>query len=501
MDNFQYAHKHSDTSDGRLSRLQFDNSFARLPSEFYSRVRPQPLRDSHVVSINGAAAQLLGINPQELDRGEVAAHFGDMVPLPGEEPLAMVYAGHQFGVYVPQLGDGRALLLGEVAGKDGQSWDLQLKGAGKTPYSRMGDGRAVLRSTVREYLGGEALHALGVPTTRALCVVGSDEPVWREARETGATLLRIAHSHIRFGHFEYFHYHDNEQALRQLADYVIGRHYPEWSQEADRYFLLFRSAVTGTARLMAHWQAWGFAHGVMNTDNMSILGDTLDFGPYGFMDRYNPGWICNHSDHHGRYAWDRQPSIGLWNCAALAQPFSRLVPEARLREVLEQYEAILTATWTSLMRRRLGLAQAEEEDTQLFGRLLMVLHRHNCDYAISLRELAPIGDHPRGCPLGKRLEKDQDWEDWAGDFSARLQRDGTTADVHHSRVHQANPCYLLRNHLMHTAIDHAVRHRDYREIDRLLQLVQSPFEPREEFAEYAGPAPDWSEMLEISCSS
>ncbi|MEW6613804.1 MAG: protein adenylyltransferase SelO family protein, partial [Pseudomonadota bacterium] len=293
-----------------LEDLDFDNSFARLPEPFYSRVMPTPVPAPELLSYNETAAALLDLDPREAQRPEFVEYFSGNRPLPGSEPLAALYAGHQFGHYVPQLGDGRAILLGEVRNRAGERWELQLKGAGRTPYSRGGDGRAVLRSTIREYLCSEAMHGLGIPSTRALCIVGSELEVYRESVERGAVLLRLAPSHVRFGSFEVFFYRDQHAELKLLADYVIERHYPELADGDDRYVRFFQEVVLRTARLLAQWQAVGFAHGVMNTDNMSILGLTLDYGPFGFLDRYDPGFICNHSDHAGRYAFDRQPQIG-----------------------------------------------------------------------------------------------------------------------------------------------------------------------------------------------
>ena len=488
-------------SISNIGDLTLTNSYAGLPTQFYSRVNPQPLAGSHCVSTSKTAAKLIGLNESACSGQALSRHFGDMVPLPGSEPLAMVYAGHQFGVYVPRLGDGRAILLGEVPGENGRHWDLHLKGAGKTPYSRSGDGRAVLRSVIREFLGSEYLHALGIPTTRALCVIGSDEPVWREQPETGATMLRLAHSHIRFGHFEYFHYTDDKNSLRLLADYVIDRHYPELTATDNRYAELFDRCVTSTAALIAGWQAWGFAHGVLNTDNMSILGETLDYGPYGLMDDYEPGWICNHSDSQGRYAWHRQPTIGLWNCAALAQAFSSLVPEQLLKQSLNRYEQVLTSHWLTIMRRRLGLAMSEDQDLDLAGRLLGLFQVHRCDYAISMRNLAPYGNRSPWCPLGEKLAGHSEFDDWAKDYSKRLEREEISTEQHRERIQAANPAFVLRNHLLQLAIDQACRHQGYDEVQQLLQLAGNPFHVADSMEEYIGPAPEWSKSLQVSCSS
>ncbi|MDQ2694406.1 MAG: YdiU family protein, partial [Pseudomonadota bacterium] len=294
-----------------LEQLRFVNRYATLPETFFRRVRPSPEGEPQRVSFNPAAAELLDLDPAEAGRDDFARCFAGWRLPPGAEPIAAVYAGHQFGVYVPQLGDGRAILLGEVENAAGGSWDVQLKGAGPTPYCRGFDGRAVLRSTIREYLCSEAMHGLGIPTTRALCIVGTNAPVHRETVEPGAVLTRLAQSHVRFGTFEYFSHSGRHDDLARLADFVIRHHYPALADQppAQRYAGLFAEVVTRTAQLLAHWQAMGFAHGVMNTDNMSILGLTLDYGPYGFMDAFDIGFVPNHTDVQGRYAFDRQPHV------------------------------------------------------------------------------------------------------------------------------------------------------------------------------------------------
>ena len=321
-----------------LDELVFDNSYARLPDAFYAKLNPTPFNSPpYLVHANPAAAALIDLDSEEVKRPEFAGLFGGSMLAPGMDPLAMLYSGHQFGVYVPKLGDGRAILLGEVKNDRGERWDLHLKGAGMTPFSRDGDGRAVLRSTIREYLCCEAMHGLGIPTTRALCIVGSEEKVYREQIETGAMLVRMARSHVRFGTFEIFYYRKQHELLRVLADYVIEQHFPHLREATDTYARLFAEVVEQTAKLIARWQAVGWSHGVMNTDNMSILGLTLDYGPFGFMDDYDAGFICNHSDHNGRYAFNQQPYIGLWNLSCLAQALLPLAEKEALKAGLDAF--------------------------------------------------------------------------------------------------------------------------------------------------------------------
>ena len=482
-----------------LDQLEFDNTFSRLPGDFYTRVRPQPLRDPCLVAASAPACELLGLAPSAPGGADfLACASGAALPA-GADPLAMVYSGHQFGAYNPRLGDGRGLLLGEVRGPAGK-WDLHLKGAGKTPYSRQGDGRAVLRSSIREFLASEAMHALGIPSSRALCVVGSSEPVWRESRETGATVIRLAQSHVRFGSFEYFHYTGRHDCVRRLADYVIEQHFPQLAGEADRHRELLREAVHRTARLVAHWQAIGFAHGVLNSDNMSILGLSFDYGPYGFLDDYEPGFICNHSDHSGRYAFNRQPHIGLWNLNALAHAFSSLLHEATLRELLGEYEGIFVEHYLQLMRNRLGLLQPHPGDAALLQELLDLMARARVDYTLFLRELVSLESDAARSPLRDFFLQREEFDAWARRYCQRLRDEGSAPERRRALMLASNPRYILRNYLAQQAIERA-EGGDFSEVRRLLRALQAPFEERPEFADYAAPAPDWGKRLEISCSS
>ncbi len=492
-----------------LVDLVFDNSYARLPDGFHARVRPTPLRGSHLISASPAAAALLGLSAERLRDDSALGCLSGERALPGGAPLAMCYAGHQFGHFVPQLGDGRAIVLGEAVGSDGARWELQLKGAGLTPFSRNGDGRAVLRSSIREYLCSEAMHGLGIPTTRALCLFGSDEEVYRERIERGALLLRMAPSHVRFGSFELFYYRGQYQRLRQLADYVIEHDYPQLADRADRYAGLLREVVLRTARLMAQWQLVGFAHGVMNTDNMSILGLTLDYGPFGFLDAYEPGLVCNHSDHHGRYAFDRQPSVGLWNLTCLAQAMLPLLnPDdgeaaaTEAREILGVYEPELQAVYAAGMGAKLGLRTAGDSDAALAARLLDLMAAGRVDYTNLLRDLAELEGAPgeHDCVLRDRFEDRAGFDAWLNDYRVRLRAENSDDARRRAAMRAVNPRYVLRNYLAQQAID-AAEQGDYGEIERLLGVLLRPFDDHPMFAAYAAEPPDWGRDLEISCSS
>jgi len=485
-----------------LEALQFDNSYARLPREFHTRLSPTALPEPYAVAFNPAAAALIGLDPREAGRAEFREIFAGNRLLPGMQPLAAVYAGHQFGVFVPQLGDGRAILLGEAAGPQG-NWDLQLKGSGQTPYSRMGDGRAVLRSCIREYLCSEAMHALGIPTTRALAVVGSDQPVIRENVETAAVLTRMAPSHVRFGSFEVFYHRRQYEHVTTLADYVIDRHFPDLREAGQPYLALLREVIRRTAVLIAQWQAVGFCHGVMNTDNMSILGLTIDYGPYGFIEGFDWSHVCNHSDDAGRYAYNMQPRIAHWNLFCLAQALLPLFEMEEAEHALGEYDAQFEQAYARLMREKLGFATQDDGDPELAQDLLKLLHDSHPDYTGFFRRLGGFDS-----AVAARNEALRDlfidraaFDAWAERYRARLARESGLDAARKQRMDRVNPKYVLRNYLAERAIRNAADERDYTEITRLMQLLARPFDEQPEFEGYCKPAPDWAAGLEVSCSS
>lgn len=490
-------------SQGTLETLSFDNTYARLPQAFYARVNPTPFSTTpHLIHANRSAAELIDLAPEQLTRPEFAALFGGSALAPGMEPLAMLYSGHQFGVYVPQLGDGRAILLGEVKIDQGQRWDLHLKGAGMTPFSRDGDGRAVLRSTIREYLCCAAMHALGVPTTQALCLVGSEYKVYREQVETGAMLVRMAPSHVRFGTFEVFYYRKQHEHLRTLADYVIDQHFPHLRDTDEKYARFFNEVVERTARLIAQWQAVGWAHGVMNTDNMSILGFTLDYGPYGFMDDYDAGFICNHSDHNGRYAFNQQPYIGLWNLSCLAQALLPLVEKEALKAGLETYQPLFDREYQERMRAKCGLVEVQTGDDELIRDFLGLLQGSHADYTIVFRELGAFSSQNSAVKeqLREHFLNPERFDEWAVRYRDRLRGEGSRDEERCTRMNRVNPKYVLRNYLAQTAIEKAQQH-DFSEVDRLFTLLQDPFKDQQDMEAYALPPPNWGKHLAVSCSS
>jgi len=487
-----------------LHQLEFDNSYARLPDIFFSRHDPVPLTDSRLIHFNANAAELINLDPRQALHPDFVDVVTGKCLLPGFQPLALCYAGHQFGQYVPRLGDGRALLLGEVRTENGAKWDLQLKGGGQTLYSRGGDGRAVLRSTIREYLCSEAMFGLGIPTTRALCITGSQEEVFREQIESGAMLIRMAPSHVRFGSFEYFYYEQRYDDLKILADHVLENHFKHLLETGNPYLSLLSEVISSTARLIAAWQAVGFSHGVMNTDNMSILGLTLDYGPYGFLDQYQPGFICNHSDHHGRYAFDRQPDIGLFNLSCLAQALLPLIdtqPEIAAeaaKSELEKYQPAFVEHYATLMRAKLGLFESRPQDKTLCDDLLTIMHTDQVDYTLLFRGLS----EPDSATAVRDLFMDRaSCDNWMQQYVSRLKAEDCTAELRSRKMKQVNPKFILRNHLAETAIRKASDNADFDEIDRLMTLLQNPFDEQPGCESYAAPPPSGARGIQVSCSS
>ena len=476
---------------------RFIPGFAKLPSEFWESRAPTPLPDPYLVAVSEPAARLVGIDPVRAaeDPEFLAIGAGNAVPT-GAQPIATIYAGHQFGDYVPQLGDGRAILLGEVNG-----YEWQLKGAGLTAFSRWADGRAVLRSTIREFLCSEAMAALGIPTTRALCVIGSDEPVYRESAETAAVLTRLAPTHLRFGSFELFHYRGRADLVKTLADYTIDRYYPALRETdaAQPYLGLLREVVARTARLLAQWQAVGFAHGVMNTDNMSVLGLTIDYGPYGFIDTYKPNFICNHSDEFGRYAFDRQPTIALWNCYAFAEALSSLLEIDAARDVLASFEKIFQDAYLHVLRAKLGVTAQEAGDAELLGDLHECMDLDDADYTNVWRALSTVTQSHDGKFVAAFTDRERIGA-WLVRYRARLVREGSRDAERRAQMDAVNPKYVLRNYLVQTAIERA-QCKDFSEVRRLLAVLQSPFAEQPEHESYAATPPDWGRHIKVSCSS
>jgi uncharacterized protein YdiU (UPF0061 family) len=489
-----------------VGELPLEPRYAGLREPYHTPVAPTPLPQPRLVHFNDPLARELGLDTGDQELIEILS--GNR-PWPAYAPLASVYAGHQFGNWVAQLGDGRALTIAEIRKPDGARMELQLKGAGQTPFSRGADGRAVLRSSIREYLCSEAMHALGIPTTRCLSLVASPQPVQRETVETAAVVCRVAPSFVRFGQFEFFYHHQQHAQLAPLADHVIAENFPHLAGRPDRYARWLEEVVERTASLIAQWQAVGFCHGVMNTDNFSILGLTLDYGPFGFLDAFRQHHVCNHSDYEGRYGYDSQPLIGQWNCSRLLQTMLPLLSDSQEEAadiVTAIYERYAPAYSRAAIRRwadKLGLREVRAGDTELVSRLLTILHRSKSDFTRSFRHLAQVRTDNDLPATGVREEMAdlQAFDAWIADYRARLRAEQNTDDAARAaRMNRVNPKFVLRNHLAQIAIDRATDGDDS-EVATLMQLLSRPYDEQPGMERYAAAPPDELRHLEISCSS
>ena len=478
-------------------------AFARLPEAFYSRVSPEPLHTPYWVAQNHVLAAEIDMPLADFN-DDMLAYLSGSAAHYDPAPIASVYSGHQFGVYVRQLGDGRAMLLGESSDAQGRAWEWQLKGAGKTPYSRFADGRAVLRSSIREYLCSEAMHGLGIATTRALALTGSHDAVYREEPETAAIVTRIAPSFIRFGHFEYLYHTGRHEQLAPLADFLIARHFPECRAAENPYFALFQEIARRSAELVAAWQSVGFCHGVLNTDNMSALGLTIDYGPFGFLDAYDRRHVPNHSDTAGRYAYNEQPYVVHWNLSRLASCLLPLVSDSALIDELERFPELFQTAYLNKMRAKLGLQTEQKGDDELVADMFTALQSRKVDFTLFFRRLADVGN-VHGEPLPEDLialfhGPAESFHAWIGRYRGRLRAENSDAAERKMRMNAANPLYVLRNYLLEQAIALA-KNGDFREIERLHRCLQNPFEEKQEFADFAETPPDWAGQICVSCSS
>jgi uncharacterized protein YdiU (UPF0061 family) len=484
----------------------FDNSYARLPESFFARATPARFPAPALIRLNRALADELDLNADWLAGPEGLAMLSGQAIAPGSEPIALAYAGHQFGNFVPQLGDGRAILLGEVIDSSGRRRDIQLKGAGRTPFSRGGDGRAALGPVLREYLVSEAMAALGVPTTRALAAIATGEPVARETMLPGAVVVRVASSHVRVGTFQYFAVRENIEALRLLADHVIARHYPAAAQAKRPYRALLEAVIVGQAELVARWLLLGFIHGVMNTDNMSIAGETIDYGPCAFMDSYDPATVFSSIDRLGRYAYGNQPRIAHWNLARLAEAMLPLLNEDTDKAVEDAQEA-LAAFGTGFerayhggLRRKLGLADEHAEDVELASAILSAMAESQVDFTLFFRRLSgvPVGNDE---PVRSLFVHPAAFDRWAQQWRARLIRDDLTPQARRDAMDSVNPAYIPRNHQVEAMIAAAVERNDFKPFDELLTLLSKPFEDQPGFERYAAPPQPHERVTATFCGT
>ena len=477
--------------------IPFDNSYVRLPPSFYAKVNPAPARAPQLIKLNHTLADELRIDAQALATpAGIDALSGNAVP-EGAEPIATAYAGHQFGSFVPRLGDGRAILLGEVIGRDGARRDVQLKGSGRTPFSRNGDGRAALGPVLREYLVSEAMAALGVPTTRALAAVTTGETVARERPLPGAVLTRVAKSHIRVGTFQFFAARGDVEGLRTLADHVIARHYPDAASAAAPYRALLEEVIGRQARLVARWLLVGFIHGVMNTDNMSVAGETIDYGPCAFMDAYDPATVFSSIDEHGRYAYGNQPMIAHWNLTRFAESLLPLLaPDqeqavALAREALASFPQTFNDAYVDGLRAKLGLFETRAGDAALAQDLLDLMAANRADFTLTFRGLCGAARSVEADSALRLLFEDPSaYDGWASRWRQRLAEEGGDDAAREAAMRRVNPALIPRNHLVEAAIEAAVERRDFSVFEALLDAVTTPFEERPEHrAFYDAPPP------------
>src|SRR5574341_379585 len=504
---FQESHKPTQVPDNPAApSFAFDNTYARELEGFYVPWKPAQVVRPRLVKFNRELAQELRLDADALDSASGARIFaGNEIP-EGAAPLAQAYAGHQFGGFVPQLGDGRALLLGEVVDRSGGRRDIQLKGSGPPPFSRAGDGRAALGPVLREYLIGEAMHALAIPTTRALATVLTGEPVYRETRLPGAVLTRVAASHIRVGTFQFFAARGEEARVKRLADYVIDRHYPEPKEQANPYLGLLERVSDKQAALVASWMHVGFIHGVMNTDNMAISGETIDYGPCAFMDQYNPATVFSSIDTYGRYAYANQPKIAQWNLARFAETLLSLLDANRNRaneragEVVNSFPQLYNRHWLNGMRAKLGLLTEEEDDLNLATVFLTTMAGDKIDHTLAFRYLAnaALRDNER---LRALFSDPSAYDLWSQYWRARLAREAAAPLERAQAMRRANPAFIPRNHRVEEALSAAVERDDYAPFDRLLNILSHPFDDQPEFAAFADPAPDRQGCYRTFCGT
>jgi serine/tyrosine/threonine adenylyltransferase len=485
---------------------RFENTYARLPARFYTRTEPTPVKVPRLIRFNAALAQELGIEVDAADEQGIAQALSGNRLMPGSEPLAMAYAGHQFGQFVPQLGDGRAILLGEVRARDGVLRDIQLKGAGRTPFSRGGDGRAALGPVLREYVVSEAMTSLGIPSTRSLAAVASGDTVLREEPLPGAILTRIAASHVRVGTFQYFQAREDLDAVRTLADYVIGRHYPDITSAPNRYLELLNAVMRRQASLVAQWLKVGFIHGVMNTDNFSISGETIDYGPCAFMDVYDANQVFSSIDRHGRYAYSNQPSIAQWNLVRFAETLLPLIDATQERaiematESINAFAAEVDRNWLQGMRAKLGLAGEDARDRDLAQNLLAIMQRTRADFTLTFRDLCSMADSSEVRTQGA-LGEDAEFRSWLADWKSRCATEQQSGTARAAAMRAVNPRYIPRNHRIEELIVAAVERKDFAPFNTFLNVLAKPFDEQPEFEAYAAPPRPEQRVQQTFCGT
>jgi uncharacterized protein YdiU (UPF0061 family) len=486
----------------------FQNTYSALPANFFARVAPTPVVSPRLIKLNRPLAVHLGLDPDRLDSPEGAAILAGKTVPDGADPIAMAYAGHQFGHFVPQLGDGRAILLGEVIDADGVRRDIQLKGSGPTPFSRRGDGRAALGPVVREYIVSEAMAALGIPTTRSLAAVTSGESVMREAPLPGAVLTRVAASHVRVGTFQYFAARGDTEAVRRLADHVIERHYPHLANAERRYHALLEAVVTRQAELVARWLLVGFIHGVMNTDNTSVSGETIDYGPCAFLDHYDPAAVFSSIDEQGRYAYANQPRIALWNLTRLAECLLPLFSDDQEKAIAEAQSALgefaeqFTAAYHSGLRNKLGLFTVQDGDPGLVQDLLDAMAKNHADFTLTFRHLSDAALDPADDAKVRQLfAEPADYDEWAVRWRQRTGEEPQSPAERRAAMRAVNPAFIPRNHRVEAVIQAAIANDDFAPFEELLTVLSKPYDDQPTFASYAEPPEPHQRVLQTFCGT
>ena len=486
----------------------FENTYAALPANFFARVAPTPVTSPRLIKLNWPLAVHLGLDPDRLASPEGTEILAGKRLPDGADPIAMAYAGHQFGHFVPQLGDGRAILLGEVIDADGIRRDIQLKGSGPTPFSRRGDGRAALGPVLREYVVSEAMAALGIPTTRSLAAVMTGESVLRETALPGAILTRVASSHIRVGTFQYFAARGDTEGVRQLADHVIARHYPEVATTERPYHALLQGVIARQAELLARWLLIGFIHGVMNTDNTSISGETIDYGPCAFMDHYDPATVFSSIDELGRYAYANQPRIALWNLTRLAECLLPLFSEdqekaiSEAQSALAEFAEVFNAAYQAGLRRKLGLFTARESDQALAQDLLDAMAKNQADFTLTFRKLsdAALGlDHDS--EVRQLFADPAAYDEWAARWRQRTADEPQDAATRRTAMRAVNPVFIPRNHRVEAVIEAAVNRDDFALFEELLTVLSKPYEDQPALSAYAEPPQPHQRVLQTFCGT
>jgi uncharacterized protein YdiU (UPF0061 family) len=511
MDHSAIATPATTVSDRRGIQFNFDNTYVQLPERFYRRLDPTPVAAPRLVKLNVELSRALGLDPEALGSEPGVEIFSGSRVAEGSQPLAIAYAGHQFGQFVPQLGDGRANLLGEVKARDGARYDIQLKGSGPTPFSRGGDGRAALGPVLREYIVSEAMAALGVPTTRALAAVITGERVLRERVYPGAVLTRVAASHLRVGTFEYFAAQRDTEGIRILADYAVSRHFVEAARAKNSYRALLDAVIAGQAKLVAQWMQLGFVHGVMNTDNTSISGETIDYGPCAFMEAYDPNTVFSSIDHHGRYAYGNQPRVALWNLTRLAEALLPVLVQeqgseeaalASANEALAAFPVVFEDSRLAGLRGKLGLFTKRDGDRDLAEDLLERMAANRADFTLTFRRLCDAAAGP-GCDAGVRalFTDPGTFDSWASRWRERLEEEPVSGEERATAMRKVNPAFIPRNHLVEAALVAAIERQDFQPFEQLLDVVSSPYEDRSVSERYAMPASPEESVTQTFCGT